>query len=967
MKKILFSTFSKSRQRGVALLFALAILALLLVMALSFATSSIFDQITASNAANAGSTRLLAGSALNRVLTIFTAYGGSSVLPSTVYSYDPATNHKDMLGRLFAGSGINLTNQQVSWEYITQQDSTSNRLVGRFAYIASPVGGIDPGIIVRAGVDEALDSEPRVGAEVDEINVISVNPADITAHAAKFNYTVAAALPAAQLNPGFFDGNWIDYTNLFTLMTITDVNLQDKFKKWFVINSLISDEKYWVDVNGNKAQDAGEYFHRFNLARTDWATFITSANDMYEKILLDADHNGIPDFAPATPPAGMNFVTPGIANGFGIPWLAYFGYNDDGTLDLTAGATFGSTPAGVVARRRQIAANLVEYCKAPITGIAADSAISDSANWVAAAAPTYTGNKQTPYIDEVGVALEALATYTTDTTVVPNTLTVNVALNGYLLGKLVNIYSLAAWTTLPFTLKVKGTISYKVTVDGVNLPGTPVVSQPFDFDLPSPAAPTPTLFNWNLGYGTRIIMFNAATLPATLASPAFDLSIIPTPNPVTIVKDVSVYIEKAVLYDTSAGFIGYDYSTINQTSTLNADLINCDSTTWSAIPKIAFFSFQTEDPRQNLNSGDWYTTNPPVVRSGNMATGIAAGAWNIQWENPAGSGYSGTYNTNGNPLAAYTLDKVNDDAENVNDPAGGSMSTAFIRNAPMLSPWELGFIHRGVRWQTLNLKKYDKNKAATYLAANIPDATYPYARIPGGGRYYDTVSGCGDANILNQVKMTDATQKYKVNINAKYVDLFSHKNVVLQALLAKIVIGSAPLAPGSIGAGTKTAINPALDTLCNAIMSQNYNTRAEVANARVDALSSGVCGVVQDTDAKQEELIGKFINLTDVNGTGISDYYTVIILAQTIKDIGATGGLTIIKKDRNGNVVSFDGTVAANAAPKATLGTFDVKEFPAGSGNYVYVDEIVAEQKIRVIVHREGVGVYKILSFEYME
>ena len=969
MKKILFSAFSKSKQRGVALLFALAILALLLVMALSFATSSIFDQITASNASNAGSARLIAGSALNRVITILSAYGGSPVLPTTLYSYDSSTNHRDRLSRLFAGTGINFTNQQVSWEYITQQERTSDatpvdykRIIGRFAYIAMPVSGIDPGIVVKAGVDESLDSEPRVGAEVDEINVISVSPVDITPYAAKFNYTLATAaamVPSVvQPNPGVFDGNWVDYTNMFTLMAISDTILQEKFKKWFSINSVISDEKYWVDLDSNKAQSAGEYFHRFNIARTDWATFIASANDMYEKILLDADHDGVPDFDPAAPPAStlMQYTIPGTTNGYGIPWLAFFGYKSDGTLDTTLGATFGNTASGVIARRRQIAANLVEYYKPPVTGVVADSAISDQVNWLPPnPAPTFTGNKQTPYIDEIGVALEALATYTTDTTVTPNTLKVSVALNGYLLGKLVNIYSPVPWTTLPFTLKVKGSISYKVTVDGSDLPGTPVVNQSFEFDLSNPAAPTPSLFNWNLGYGTRIFTFNAATLPANLASPLFDLSAIPTPNPVTIVKDVSVHIDNAILYDATGGFKGYDYSNINQTSTLPTDLLNCDGTTVSVIPKIAFFSFQTEDPRQNLNPGDWYTTNPPIVRSGIMTTGIAAGAWNIQWENPASSGYTGTYNTLGNPLAAYNLDRVNTDAENVaNDPAAGSMSTAFIRNGPMISPWELGFIHRGVKWQTLNLKKYDINKASKFVGANIPNVSYPYARIPGGSAYTD-----GDANILDQIKMTDATQKYKVNINAKNVDLATHKNIVLQALLAKIVIGSSPVAPGTLGTGSRIAINSNLDTLCNAIMSQNYTTRAEVANAKIDALSGGTCGVVQDNDAKQEELIGKFINLTDVNGTGVSDYFTVVILAQTIKDIGTIGGagIPITKKDKNGNAVSFS----------AKLGTFDMQEFPASSGNYVYADEIIAEQKIRVTVHREGAGIYRVLSFEYME
>lgn len=957
MKKLLLDAFFKSRQRGVALLFALAILALLLVMALSFATSSIFDQITASNAANAGSARLIANSALNRVLTILSAYGDSPV-SNIQYSYNTAPpNHQDMIKKLFAGSGTNFTNQQVAWEYITQQDSISNRIVGRFAYIVTPISGIDPGAIVKKGVDEALNLEPRPGVDVDEINVISVSPADITPLAGKFNYTAAAALPAIQPDPGFFDGAWVDYANMFGLMTITDTVLQEKFKKWFIIDSPINDEKYWVDVNANKTPDTGEFFNRFNLARTDWDTAFNTKEKMYEKILLDSNHDGIPDFDPAAPPAGMSFVTPGISDGYGIPWLAYFGYKADGTLDQTLGATFGNTAAGVIARRRQIAANLVDYCT---SGYAATS---DSNDWITIA-PTFTGNKRTPYIDEIGVALEASATYTKKTVLTADdTYNVTVSLNGYLLGKLIDIYNIPpAIFGQPFTLKIRGAISYKVTVDGNNL--ATVVNQPFEFDLPSTLP-----FTWNAGYGTYVYTFNAATLPASLTSP--DITIATTPNPVTVVNGVSVSITSAILYDTTGGFKGYDYSTINKNSGLPVDLLNCDPTTVPAVPQSTFFSFQTEDPRQNLNAGDWYvTTAVPQVYNAAVSSGIGSAYWKVKWENPMGTGYTGIVNEKGNPAGGYSIalaaangnpDLCEADKEVCADPAGYTLSTAFIRNAAMLSPWEIGFIHRGVKWQTLNLKQYDKNKAISLVAVNIPDVSYPYTRIPGGGNYADLNNGGGDANILDQVKMTDATQKYKININAKYVDLTSHKNVVLQALLANIVIGSDPTTPGATGAGSKIAIGTALDNLCTAIMSQNYTTRAEVANAKINALNNGTCGKTQDTDARQEELIGKFINLTDVSGSGVKDYFTVIILAQTIKDVGAPSGpgpgIPITKKDKNGNAVAFS----------AKLGTFDMQESPFGSGNYVYADEIVAEQKIRVIVHREAVGTYRILSFEYME
>ena len=46
------------------------------------------------------------------------------------------------------------------------------------------------------------------------------------------------------------------------------------------------------------------------------------------------------------------------------------------------------------------------------------------------------------------------------------------------------------------------------------------------------------------------------------------------------------------------------------------------------------------------------------------------------------------------------------------------------------------------------------------------------------------------------------------------------------------------------------------------------------------------------TDAEQEELIGKFINLTTA---GTSNNLTLIAVAQTIKDVGGRTGVTVTK------------------------------------------------------------------------
>jgi hypothetical protein len=299
-------------------------------------------------------------------------------------------------------------------------------------------------------------------------------------------------------------------------------------------------------------------------------------------------------------------------------------------------------------------------------------------------------------------------------------------------------------------------------------------------------------------------------------------------------------------------------------------------------------------------------------------------------------------------IASGDKEYVTDPAYNAAAPEG--LSTAYINHGPIDSPWELGFIHRGSAWQTINLKEYDPNKANKIFTVS-PEI------IPGGGAYSDRTNGGGDANILDQIKMSDAAAAHKVNINSTYVDSYTNKNVLLQALLAKIRIGSDPATPG-VG-GTQVAIGTNLDKLIVGITTRlnnaNYITRAEVANAQTGTvydLIDGTCGIVQNTDAKQEELIGKFINLTDVSGQ--TEYFTIIIIAQAIKDVGGDGvDMDVFKKDSSG---------ATNVRIPCRLGRFDYD-----STYNLYADEITGEQKIKILVHRDGTGACKIISYEYVE
>jgi len=256
-----------------------------------------------------------------------------------------------------------------------------------------------------------------------------------------------------------------------------------------------------------------------------------------------------------------------------------------------------------------------------------------------------------------------------------------------------------------------------------------------------------------------------------------------------------------------------------------------------------------------------------------------------------------------------------------------NISTAYIRNAPMQSPWELGLIHRGSKWQTINLKKCSSNESE--------------GEGEGGGNTYSA----GDANILNQVKMTSDIETYgKVNVNTNLQE-------VLTVLFQKIRVGSdigSTDGPGEI-TGTNEVGATAAAAFASDVLDNNstnggtvFYSRAQIlreTNGLINTLcyDSGV-DLDRDNDATQEEIIGKFINLTQASG--VSNIFYVIVVVQAINDIG-TG----------------------------TSGTVNVKGVDCQTGKYdINGDEILATQKIFVTVVRDPVDYsLKIKRFEYLD
>ena len=100
-------------------------------------------------------------------------------------------------------------------------------------------------------------------------------------------------------------------------------------------------------------------------------------------------------------------------------------------------------------------------------------------------------------------------------------------------------------------------------------------------------------------------------------------------------------------------------------------------------------------------------------------------------------------------IAAADVDKETaHDPAWLGDAAGQHVSTAYIRNAPMVSPWEIGLIHRGREWQTLKLTRAGGFGATADLTIRLEDIKSEYADWTAVGTSYPN----GDGAILEYVK-----------------------------------------------------------------------------------------------------------------------------------------------------------------------------------------------------------------------
>ena len=120
-----------------------------------------------------------------------------------------------------------------------------------------------------------------------------------------------------------------------------------------------------------------------------------------------------------------------------------------------------------------------------------------------------------------------------------------------------------------------------------------------------------------------------------------------------------------------------------------------------------------------------------------------------------------------------------------------------------------------------------------------------------------------------------------------------------------------------------------------------------------------------DTDANQEEIIGKTINLLGCKGSELPNTVQLLIVAQSIRDVGGDGtDLQITKLRHDGTPITHD----------CRLGQFDYDDdssAPSDSPDqWIYFDEITGEVKLLVTLDRDpsaGSGRLTVRKIEYLE
>lgn len=1044
----------QNKRHGVALLFALGILSLLLILGLAFVSNALLARKVAFNNSTRSQAKMLAQSAINRVAISLMLYQyqaehqtdlSKQFWPTeftAIYSYDKVktlnsdsgettndqlTGDNSKLNYLNNDLDYKGSNSKAVWTYFYDsgdKSDTDRKIIGRVAYQVLPstsssrinLKSVLGGFVANSG---RVPWNDRIGKEIDELYI---DKTTILQGWSTINDGTYIPQTYDELY-GPYDGNF-DFNDT----TETGKKHRAWIERWFTEGTDPSVKEAYIYYKRNG--DDTTYFHRFPLI-----SWMPLSGDSYTPdVWYDRFKSSISDttITPNAPSAidalthdsrPFNETDTRTPFNSGLPFLRRIA-DDEGTF-----ATTGINGlSGLENRRRQIAANFNDYCDAdyiPTSNISAKDWLTKE--------PDYTGNEKTPYIYEIGFSSQISHDSGTAGIAVNKTdrsfkfdLEITPAV------KLINIYDGISDDLSNFDfyhtlrgIELKGKITkvaynnFTYRTEAGNPATNNTVSTPMEIDLATygkvefskkweknetanditevnssqsisfSAADFTDGYAFKTGTGAFFkTSYTSVTDDAgtpTPVIPELTLAMVKEkyPSAVELVSSESdIEIKEVELTDFSiqngrmvlmADYkhlggatterIGLDYVKPQLTKKLEQTgaSITFDDTKNSY--KFLFGGMRGQDPRQNLNEDDW-SVSDPSIKGFDEATNKWADVMDVETSGTPDS-YKGTVNreTEADPRGK----SPNADQETVDDPANGHLSTAYIRNAPMKSPWEIGVIHRGAAWETINLKHAGSPNASSSDITPMDMEPNHNAWTKSGTSYQ-----AGDGGILEQIKMTTGIRALgKVDLNMlpqHYSGYTSDDDDIAKALFLNLSLGQPISNFADVTSGNRIATVTDNPLKTKPSSDAPFVLRTEFINwkdAGNNFLKTGFNKLRYNdgalpsftTDASQEEVIGKTINLMTAGGS-LPNTIKVLIVAQTIRDLGDSAGIPITRIDKDG----------IGQTRPAKNGQFDYEEVGSDPEDNIYYDEITGEVKMIVTIDRNPeTGKMMVRKIDYID
>ena len=941
------------RERGVALIFTLAMLGLLMMLLLAFVGSMSVKKTVSSNAANKRQLDLLVNSAVSRLrLHLEASEKAGKNLDETVSSTDDSDTLSDGSSPGTAASSAKssfskiefecpegdetlydtnlVSGQEDEIEWIYVKDPVSNSYFGRVAYAVIP--NVHPILDLKS-----LGTEIRVGDQYNELNLSDFSngfKSAGTVSVDKSNILNRDAY-AVFYKDNSFDVEHSNFLNIFT--TANGLNSEDTY---LYRNPKTAGSQYrdsvWhrfdlgndvlVDYNGNAFKDMSSEDRVDALLGSSGTTISVDSNQM--RYFDNNDKINNPDYR----------------NAYVLPFFKKF---DNSTTDEVGSSEYKGTFESADQLRNQVAANLIDYILDEDQTVTSDVTpesenitengiigtppaeqgswrldISDTTPSTNKKWPEYTGNKRTLYLNEAGFA----AWIELD----PRTDSLSCKVYTMPMVELIDIYGLGSKSGNNITeiaddywMGVAGNFSFDITVQV----GSNSYTRTIDITLPNKyVKPSEYIESSGLEGMYFIPRWSTSELTGSDFVHTENINYVSGDAQYAYIDldNVKVDITAAKLLKNTAGdFVPVDFAKIEKNINTDVDPYSITLSLGGGVHDVTLYaSAYTNDPRQNLNNEDWDNDAPVFIEGTPVPT----------------SGYTdiNSFKSSSNDATSFgkvnphdyddVMDEKKDREDNIREAVGDKtgaweiaasfesqpedrpISTAYIREAPIRSLWELGFISRGIKWQTINLK--------TVQADSESDVTS-----------FDPSYEKGDAEILDMVCLNYKNSP-KFDINAKSTSEAVSANVkkIWKGLLAPtssnqtLKIGN-PGGDTSADEDNKDVLNYGDNEFT---LAADYNAEdvfklipndadVEVNDSdyyffdtdrksflRRSAIAPALYKLAMDeesdidTDAKQEALIGKVIGLTDAYI--YPPEVRVIVVAELLSQQNTTTAIDSVRK-----------------------------------------------------------------------